>query len=260
MIQGPPPVLPLAPPGAAPRGVSTPNPHGPHIYSQPKGSPIGPPPGAVPYGNVSQYPSYMVPEDGPSSNGVPPHKKRKLPEPDEMVGAPSHKRPIRSQTPSTSLPAIPTHAVETSNHYDPFRGPSHVTPGQSPPVYPSRGHHPRSPPRSPNRSHVNGDYTRDQPPNMTPPLPPLPPIHSFHSANSNTSLPQPYSNGHSRAAGPPPRQPLSPRGHSAASSGLASPATPEVAPPSAPPQGIRKVKLVVKPQDKPSSDPAVLPE
>ena len=251
----PPPVLPLAPPGVGTKGVPTPTIPGPNIYPQPKNSPIGPPPpGPVPYGNGSQYPAYMVPEDGPSSNGVPPHKKRKLPEPDENVAPPPHKRPIRSRTPTGSLPGIQPHAVEPPNHYDHFLGASHIVPRQSPPVYSPRGHRARSPPHSPNHNHLNGGYAHNPPASMTPPGPP---IHSFHSPHSSGSLPPPYSNGHSRSSGPPPRQPHSPRGRLSASSVLPAPVGNEVAPPSAPPQGIRKVKLVVKPQDKPAFDPAM---
>ncbi|KAF8504202.1 hypothetical protein JB92DRAFT_2968040 [Gautieria morchelliformis] len=230
----PPPVLPLAPPGIGPKGIPTPTLPGPRMYSQPKGPPTGTPPGPGSY-NTPQYTSqvvgpYMVLDDGPSSNGVPPHKKRKLPESDETENgapAPPHKRPVRPRTPSTSLPGFPPHTVEASSHRDHFLGASHIVARQSPSAYgPSRGRHTRSPPPSPSYNHLNGGYPHE-PPGVKPP------IHSFHSANTRRS---------------------------SASSGLASPAGIEVAPPSAPPQGIRKVKLVVKPQDKPAFDPAMPPE
>jgi hypothetical protein len=254
----PPPVLPLAPPGVGSKGAPPPTVPGPVIYSHPKGPPIGPPPGAVSYGNISQYPSYMVPEDGPSSNGIPPHKKRKLPEPDENVAAPPpHKRPIRTRTPSTAMPAMAPHAAEPSSHYDHFLGASHIIPGQSQPMYgPSRGHHrPRSPPQNSSHGRINGEYSHDPQPNMAPPGPP---IHSF-PPTSSTPQSQPYSNGHSRPSGShPPRHPQSPRVLPNSASGLSTPAGNEVAPPSAPP--IRKVKLVVKRQDKPAGDASLPPE
>lgn len=263
LLQGPiPAILPLAPPGVNSKGAPPPTLPGPIMYSQPKGPSIGPPPGAISYGNVPQYPTYMMPEDEPSSNGVPPHKKRKLPSESDgnVAQPPPHKRPISSRTPPTTLPAMPPHAVETPNHFDHFLGGSHIIPGQSQPMYsPSRGHRPRSPPpRSPSHGQLNNEYSHDPLPNMAPPGPPM---HSYHPTNSSTSHPQPYANGHSRPSGPlPPREPHSPRRLPNVSSGLSSPASNEVPPPSAPPQGIRKVKLVVRPQDKPAGEAPLPPE
>ncbi|KAF8592639.1 hypothetical protein K439DRAFT_1378881 [Ramaria rubella] len=256
-------ILPLAPPGVGSKGLPSPAPPGPHMYHShhANGSPSGPAPGPGSYGNGSHYPTYVIPDDGSPSNGAPPHKKRKLPEPDEnVVPSSPNKRPVRSRTPSTSLPGISPHGVETSNQYDHFLGASHIVPRHSPPVFSPRvSHSARSPPRSPSHSHTNGGFLRNPQPSMTPPGPS---IHSFHSPNPGLPLPSPYPNGHSRSSGPA-RQSQSiesPRARPGVSSGPTTPPHPDVPPPSAPPQGIRKVKLLVKPQDKHGAEPHTLPE
>ena len=254
-LPGPSSVLPLAPPGRASKGIPVPAHPGPHMYhAHTNGSPPG-----APYANGPPYPVYVVPEDGPASNG-PSHKRRKVLDPDENVAPPPSKRPVRSHTPP-SLPGISPHTIETSSHYDHFLGASHIVPRQSssPGFGPGISH---SAPHGSSSHQSNGGFVHNPSSGLTPPRPhpglPMPP-HPF----PRSSLPPPFPNGHSRSSHSPPPRPLrlsdSPRDHS----GRSRPPSPDgtdIPPPSAPPQGIRKVKLVVKPQDKSVGESLMPPE
>ncbi|KAF8528802.1 jumonji superfamily protein [Hysterangium stoloniferum] len=229
-------VLPLGPPSSV-RGTSAMPVHPPHhlMHGKANGSSSAPPSSSGPYGN-SQHPSHNLPNDAIHTSHS---KKRKVMDPDERAqGAPSSKRSAPSRTPTFSgMSQHPADPPECDRFH--AIGQSLFSPGS--------GQQSRSPPASPNSTRV--------PPTM-PPTGPYP--HNYSPKNS-PSVPPSYPNGHSRSVRPTSRHSHSsnaPRGRPP------QPGVPaaEVPPPSVTSQGIKKVKLLVRPQDRSIHDASMPPE